>query len=323
MSGRRTLYVTAPGTVVQCDRRALRIRRPDGEAVHAPLGTIGRLVVWAGVVLTTPALFRLARAGVDVALVSSRGRYVAAVTPPLAGSAVLRIAQVQRHLDAAFCVAFARRLVADKCAAQSHLLRQARERGASGALLEAARAIDTGADDATRAETLDIVRGHEGAASRAYFRAWAELLRPPWRFEGRNRRPPRDPVNALLSLGYTMLTHELRADLEARGLDPRLGFLHGVRAGRPALALDLIEPWRAPAVDRLVATVLNRRAMKPGDFEPVNGGVLLSPSALTRFFDHYERHLGPRASDAERPGLRHRMSAWLDGVERRILEGDP
>lgn len=320
---RQTLYLTEPGLMLRRSKGALVLSREGRRIKSIAPHLVGRVMLWRGAAVTTPALRLLLNHGVDVALFE-RGRYVGAVSPPLSAGVVLRIAQVARFLDGGFALGEARRLVRDKCQGQAELLRRMRSRGGPADLSAVIRALDRSAGDAMTAPALDSLRGIEGSAARVWFEAFASLIPAPFAFVGRNRRPPRDPVNALLSLGYMLLTHEVHADVQARGLDPRLGFFHALRAGRPALALDLIEPWRAPFVDRLVLTVLRRRQFAPTDFRVEARGevdaVMMKPDSLRRFVDAFEQHMGPREG-GEGSSRRVLLAAWIDGFEARLMDG--
>lgn len=313
----RTLYVTTVGSLVRRDNRALVVEREGTVLAREPLDGLGRVLVWGGVEVTTAALRLLLREGIRVALLTQRGRYVGSVAGPLDGAVATRLAQTRRYADPAFALDFARAVVRDKLHAQVHLLREARKRGGPDAVKDAAAEIERRLPDVDAAADLDAVRGLEGIAARTYFAALATLLPAPFTFDGRNRRPPRDPVNALLSLGYVLLGHEVAGDLEARGFDPRLGFLHTLRAGRPALALDVLEPWRPPAVDRLVLTLLRRRVIRTEHFRAEGGGILLTPTGLRLFLEAYDQHLG-RPEDPT--SLRRRIAAHADHVEARLLD---
>jgi CRISPR-associated protein Cas1 len=141
-------------------------------------------------------------------------------------------------------------------------------------------------------EAIDSLRGLEGSGSAAYFGAFNRLLRnPAFAFTTRQRRPPKDPVNALLSLGYALLRHDLQSAVNLVGFDPYLGFLHTQRYGRPSLALDLMEEFRPLVVDAVVLSCLNRQLLKPEDFvaEPLSGAVSLTPEGLKSFLRLYEQ----------------------------------
>jgi len=152
-------------------------------------------------------------------------------------------------------------------------------------LTRAIRRVDEEAD-------MESLRGLEGTGTRAYFRVLRGALRQEWSFEKRTRRPPGDPINALLSLGYTLLTQNMMTALEVVGLDPYDGFFHADKYGRPALALDLIEEFRSIVVDSVILTVVNKRMLTPNDFRPgPEGGVVLSRSGLRVFLAQYSARL--------------------------------
>jgi len=146
---------------------------------------------------------------------------------------------------------------------------------------------------ADAADVIESLLGIEGSAARAYFAAYQSLFEPAWQFAGRNRRPPRDPINALLSLGYTLLSVNLVAALEVVGLDPYLGYFHADDYGRPALALDLEEEFRAPVVDSLVYSLVRHDQIAPDDFTGGSRGgeVWLKEAALRKFIGQYNRKL--------------------------------
>lgn len=324
----RTLYLTEPGLMLRRSKEALVIEREGVRIKSISPRLVGRVLLWRGAGLTTPALRLLLEHGIDVAFFS-RGRYLGAVTPPLSTGVVLRLAQARRYFDPVFSLEIARSLIRDKCQGQVDLLRDVRARGGSPALTPAIESLEAVTETVMGASDFDRLRGIEGAAARTWFEAFASLVPPPLTFSGRSRRPPRDPVNAMLSLGYMLLTHEVNADVQARGFDPRLGFFHTLRAGRPALALDLIEPWRSPLIDRMVLTLLRRRQFAAEDFrEELRAGderpaVLMTPDALRRFLDAYELHMGSHDLDGQeqRPSRRRLLAAWIDGFEARLTSG--
>lgn len=316
----RTLYVTQPGTLLRLDNQALVVEQVERPPQRVLLGELHRIVAWGGVSLSTPLLRALGRRGIDVALLTQSGRYTAAVIGSPGAGLASRLAQFRRALDAGASLNLARGIVADKLASAAALMRGVRKRAGPDALLTCIRTLDDAGERVGATPDLDALRGIEGAAARAYFDHFGLLVPEPFTFTGRNRQPPRDPINALLSFGYTLLANEVRGDLEARGLDPRLGFLHAVRPGRPALALDLMEPWRAPVVDRLVLTLVRRRVLAPGDFERRGEACLLDDRGRRVFLDAWEAHLGDHESQT---ALRRRIAAFVDGFEDRLLAGEP
>ena len=142
-------------------------------------------------------------------------------------------------------------------------------------------------------------------------------------FPGRKRRPATDPANSLLSLGYVMVGNELGSLLEARGFDPAIGFLHGVRYGRKSLALDIVEPFRQPVVDRLTLRLLNLGQLKPGDFEGGEQGLRLHPEALKRYFELYDEQLRSPSEGEGSPTWRDRLKHQVDVLREMVMAGEP
>ena len=285
-----TLYVQTEGAYLRRDGLNVVVEVERTERLRVPLHLLGGVAVF-GQVSVSPALMGgLAEAGVVTAFFGMNGRFLARVEGPISGNVLLRREQYRVMDDAEACTRIARGMVAAKALNQRGLLQRAlRDHGP--ALTEPARdavaaVVDRMQDIARRAlhETdLDRLRGREGEAAALYFSVFGHALRVPdaaLAFQGRSRRPPMDPVNALLSFLYTLLVHDCRGALEGVGLDPAAGFLHRLRPGRPSLALDLMEELRAPLADRLALSMLNRRELGIADFRVVeNGAVLLTDEA--------------------------------------------
>jgi CRISPR-associated protein Cas1 len=277
-----TLYVTLPDAFLRLDNDTLRVEVERESRLQVPLHHLTSVVCLGNVGFTTPLAHRLAEDGIALVLLDANGRFKARLEGPVAGNILLRQAQHAKAADAAFALDTARACVAGKIKnARQVLLRGARESKQSDEAAQLAR----GADDLAaalrglpQAATLDEVRGVEGDAARRYFERMTLLVRPDareaFRMDGRTRRPPRDRFNALLSFLYSMWMNDCRSACEAAGLDPQLGFLHAVRPGRAALALDLMEEFRAQA-DRLALTLINRGQLAARDFAEREGGAVL------------------------------------------------
>jgi CRISP-associated protein Cas1 len=281
-----TLYATTPGTSLHLDGDALRIARPDKPGRHLiPLVRVQDIVAWNGVGLSSDLMHRCAEDGRSITWVTRNGRFLARISGPSTGNPQLRLAQYRAHDDPAKRLTLAKTFIAGKLHNYRQLiLRSARD--ATGARQQrlrdiAARHVDALADlrDAT---DLNHALGVEGRAARDYFQALDQLA--PGVSVGRSRRPPRDPVNCLLSFGYGMLRVAVHGALEQVGLDPYLGFLHGVRPGKPSLALDLMEELRPLLVDRLVLTLTNRGQITARHSETLPGGAVQLTDTGRRFF---------------------------------------
>ena len=282
-----TLYVTLEGAWLRLDNDTLRVEVEREARLRVPLHHLSAVVCFGHVGLSAPLMHRLADEGIALVLLDDNGRYKARLEGAMSGNVLLRQGQFQRLADATFTLDMARACVAGKI----KNCRQVLQRGAREAKSEQeAAALTRLADDLAAslralpaADSLDALRGVEGEAARQYFSGLNLLVRPDQRaaftMDGRTRRPPRDRFNALLSFLYARWMNDCRSALEAAGLDPQAGFLHALRPGRAALALDLMEEFR-PWADRLALTLINRSQLNTHDFAVREGGaVTLAPDA--------------------------------------------
>lgn len=282
MELQNTLYVTLPDSWLRLDNDTLRVEVEKETRLRVPLHHLQAVVCFGHVGLSAPLMHRLADAGIALVLLDSNGRFKARLEGGVSGNVLLRQAQYRAALDAAGTLALARGIVAGKLKNQRQvLLRGAREAKLPDdetRLTRAALDLAASLRALPGAGTLDSVRGVEGEAARTYFAALNLLVRPDLRgtfsMDGRSRRPPRDRMNALLSFFYSMWMNDCRSACEAAGLDPQVGFLHALRPGRAALALDLMEEFR-PFADRLALTLINRAQVSAGDFVEREGGAVL------------------------------------------------
>lgn len=282
-----TLYITTPETYLRLDNDTLRVEVERETRLRVPLHHLTAVVCFGHINLSAPLMHRLADEGIALVLLNDSGRFKARLEGAVSGNVLLRQAQFQRAADPVFALDMARACVAGKI----KNTRQVLQRGAREAKTEdEAKALTRLADDLAaslralpEAANLDSLRGVEGEAARQYFGGLNLLVRADqreaFRMDGRTRRPPRDRFNAMLSFLYAMWMNDCRSALEAAGLDPQVGFLHALRPGRAALALDLMEEFR-PWADRLALTLINRGQLSAGDFSMrEGGGVSLEPDA--------------------------------------------
>jgi CRISPR-associated protein Cas1 len=250
---------------------------------------VDQLILAGNVNLSTPLLKHLLRYDVEVILLNSYGKYEGRFTAELSKNSVLRLRQYERSKEDVFRLQVAKIMVSGKVQnMRAFLMRGNRTRGSAGleASIQRLRALLPTVDHATSIEAL---LGLEGAASRAYFQGFAELIGKDvaFDFQKRTRRPPRDPVNALLSLGYTLLCSDCITATQIAGLDPYVGFYHIPVHGRPALALDLMEEFRVLLVDSVVLTLINKGSVRPNDFEEKYGGWFLTERGREKFYAAY------------------------------------
>jgi len=309
-----TLYVTEPGSRIEKEYERLLVTREDEVMLSVPLTQVTEVVLTGGVGVTTPALLSLLDHGTGLTLISSAGRLRGRLIAAEAHNLPLRHKQYARSSDARFCLEISRAIVVGKLKNLRTMARRMTRDlgtqisdGGSGNENPSSEIrnpkppkegdseierINAALAQAAGARDLAELRGLEGSGSRAYFAILRAALRPELSFEKRTRRPPGDPANALLSLAYTLLTQALFTACEVAGLDAYDGFFHADKYGRPALALDLVEEFRAIVADSVVLTVVNNRMLTADDFEKSDeGGVRLSRRGLRVFVAQFGRRL--------------------------------
>lgn len=311
-----TLYVMTQGALLSLDHDTLKVKVEKQVKLQVPLVHLGGICCFGRVTPTVGLIHRCALDGLVIEFFDPHGRFRARMTGPVSGNVLLRREQHAALSDAARCLAIARSMVAGKIQnARQLLLRARREADAketTSPLDVPARALADALPKAGTAQDLDKLRGIEGDAARTYFGAFSQMIREDreaFAISGRNRRPPRDRTNALLSFLYALLVNDCASAAEGVGLDPQVGFLHALRSGRPALALDLMEELRPVLADRLVLTLINRRQIAAGDFEERPGGaVLLAEKARKAVVVAYQKR---KQDEVQHPVLDQKMPLGL------------
>ncbi|MCC6728988.1 MAG: type I-C CRISPR-associated endonuclease Cas1 [Chthonomonadales bacterium] len=320
-----TLFVLTPGAYARLDGDTVRVEAQGERLLQAPLLHLGSLVFFGGATPSAPLMERCARDGRGITFLDGAGRFQARVVGPTGGNVLLRTAQYEAGADAGRCADVARAMVAAKLRnGRSLLLRGARDcRSEEGreALREACSSMAVLLTALPGADSLEVVRGVEGQAAALYFAVLGHVIsRPPaeFAFRARTRRPPRDRVNALLSFLYAILTSDCVGAAEGVGLDPQVGFLHAIRPGRPSLALDLMEEFRAPLVDRVVLGLINRRQVRPEHFEERPGGsVMMTDDGRRLVLRAYQEH---KQEEVVHPFLKERAPVGLlPHLQARLL----
>ncbi|MDG4550456.1 MAG: CRISPR-associated endonuclease Cas1 [Candidatus Contendobacter sp.] len=316
-----TLYLDRRGLSVRLDGKRLVIEEPDARPRGVPLALVERAVIQGWVQFDSGVLAALAEQGSAVVCLSARhSRRTAILLGPGHGDARRRLGQYQLALDPAARLPLARALVAGKLRAQLRLLEAAlAQRPEVRKPLHDGVATIRGLLPALAvAADRDTVLGLEGAGAAAHYAALAALFPPALNFAGRNRRPPRDPVNACLSLGYTLLHFEAVRAAHGAGLDPLLGFYHEPAYGRESLACDLIEPLR-PRLDGWVWELFRTRRLRVEDFVLDKGACLLAKAGRQTFYAGYEAWVPPLRRYLRRES--YRLANGLSGRAPPLAEG--
>lgn len=312
-----TLFVTTQGTYLSKEGECVQVRVDGVNKAVIPIHTLGGIVCFGNVLCSPFLLGHCAEHGVAVSFLTEHGRFLARVQGPVSGNVLLRREQYRWADDPERSAAMARSLLTGKLAnARNVLLRAARDHGDDGRdeplRAAALRLIDCLRRLERPALSLDEIRGIEGEAGAIYFGAFNALITSDdeaFRFKGRNRRPPLDPTNCLLSFLYTLLLHDIRAAIECVGLDPAVGFLHRDRPGRPGLALDILEEFRAVMADRLALSLINLGQVKAKGFETSeSGAVLMEDGTRKEVILAYQKR---KQEEVEHPFLQEKMPVGL------------
>ena len=292
-----TLYVSTQGSYLHRDGECVVVEVERQEKLRAPIHMLSSIVGFGNVACSPHLLGFCAESGVTISFLSENGRYWASVTGPVSGNVLLRRAQYRASENPAFCVPIVRALVAGKVANSRTVLQRAlRDHGGKSDMSRVENAVAWLSNRLRVLEitnTVDELRGIEGEAARTYFGCFNDLIvaqREDFTFRERSRRPPLDPVNALLSFLYTLLVHDVRGACESVGLDPQVGFLHRDRPGRPSLALDLMEELRAPVADRLALSLINLRQVAGKGFrKDAAGGITMDDDTRKSVLIAYQK----------------------------------
>jgi len=302
------LHVVAQqdGTRIGVAGLTLKVTGKDGAETHKiPLANLESLAIIGAVQLSTQALCALADHHIPVAFMTGAGRLVAMVDPLDAVSADIRHAQVLGFDQPPRCLELARALIGAKIINQRVLL----QRNHSAVTETMMQDLLTQADAARTAADLDALRGHEGQAAALYFGQFAGMVKTPLANEfdanGRQRRPPPDPINSVLSFGYTMLTHECVSALRLARLEPTLGGFHVCRPGRPGLALDLMEPFRPLIADSVAVAAFNRGELTEGHFLRTAAGCAMTDAGRRAFFGAWGRRMD---TEVTHPAFGYKLS---------------
>lgn len=269
------------------------VRKGDKTLHELPVFKLEQIVTYGNVHLTPAVIAHCLRQGIEVAFFSSTGKFRGRLQPEFTKNSVVRHQQYKRSADPQFCLKMAATIVSGKVRNMIAMVKQQRRlrEGGRSPVADLERVLVK----VPTAQTLEQLNGYEGTAAAAYFRVFRAALKYELGFATREYHPPKDPVNALLSLGYTLLYNDVCGAVNLVGLDPYMGFFHQPKHGHACLASDLMEEHRCVLVDRLVLTALNLQTIKAGDFERQdNERMTLKPEALKRFFGLYAQAAGER-----------------------------
>lgn len=277
------LYVTQPDAVLNKNYEAFTValKQEDGtwKKQNIPAQTVDQVVLMGNPQITGDALTYALELGMPVHYLSSFGKHLGAALPGYSRNGQLRLAQYSTYMNELQRLELVKAIVAGKIHNQYAVLYRHGLRDNPLKLRE---------KQVKEQKTLDAVRGIEGKAAQEYFGNWQEMLGNKWIFPGRHRRPPTDPVNALLGFAYGLLRVQVTAAVHLAGLDPYVGYLHEATRGQPAMVLDLMEEFRPLIADNLILSVLKRQQIQPGDFAESLGAYRLEEKGRKQFIEAWE-----------------------------------
>ena len=287
-----TIYITQDDAFIGKTDERLQVKAQKQTILDVPLIKIDGVVVLGRANISPAAIMELLQRNIPLSFLTGTGRYLGRLEPELTKNIFVRSAQWQAAGESEQALHVVRGFIRGKLKNYRNALLR-REREASELDLQASiTRIEQAIACLDKTTTVDSLRGFEGAGSAAYFGVFNQLIRAKdFEFEARRRRPPTDPVNALLSFGYALLRHDVQGAVNIVGFDPYLGYLHVQRYGRPGLALDLMEEFRPLVVDAMVLSTINRRSLAISDFtsEPLSRAVSLSDEGRRTFLRLYEQ----------------------------------
>lgn len=304
-----TLYISQEGSYVRKEGERIKVLRQDIVLIDIPMIKVEQLVLFGPIQISTQALLSLLEKGVDVCFLTKYGAFRGKIQPKYSKNSIIRKAQYEAYFDLCKKTKLAKSFVYGKLANMRTLLRRIQRQIFSSQIEETCKRITKAINGIKCSNSIDEIRGFEGEGSAAYFRAFKEMIKTEKiKFRGRFKRPPLDPVNSLLSLGYTLLLNDILSACEIVGLDPYIGYLHAHKYGKPALALDLMEEWRPVMIDSLVISLLNKRVIKNDDFIYELGNYCkIKDRARRKFFKSYE---DKKRTEIKHPIFKYRTTYW-------------
>ena len=322
------VYLIEQDSLLRKAGQRLIVAKNDEDLLEIECVKVDTVFLFGHINVTAQVLAQTLSHKIKLMLLTQGGRLKSQIAPPLPKNSSLCLAQYQAGQDEAAALALAKTIAAGKIANSRRFLDQLRRNKPEA---DCAEFVDRLSDDLAQVRnvhTFASLQEREEDSARAYFKGLALACTRDLSFTGRKRRPPPDPVNALLSLGYTLVSAEIRSALDAMGFDSCTSVFHQLRYGRPSLVLDLLEEFRVDAVDRLVLDLVNRSVLTPKHFcdDPEDQGVCLTPGGMKIFFAAYEKHMEseiPCQEPVGRTTLRKAFCFQADCLAKALVDGQP
>lgn len=316
------LYVKEQGAMIQKSGERILVTKNHQQLLDIPVLHVDNIAIIGNVQISTQVLHLLMDKGIDVSYFSNSGKYLGHTAAEASKNIFLRFEQYRFYLDEERRLEMAKCITRNKIQNQIAVIQKHRWNGEydwKKDISTMEQMIATIPEKGTSNELLGI----EGMCSNIYFGAFAHMITGDIPFTGRNRRPPKDPVNVILSLAYTLLTKEVCNALDAESFEPYLGFLHGIRYGRKSLALDMVEEFRQPIVDRLVIMLFNKRMLNKYDFSvEENGRIVLNEDGFRKFCSEYEGWMTGKNSSSGEDSFRNIIRDQIADLKKAVRENE-
>lgn len=317
------LYIKEQGAYLEKRGERIIVKKNRQTLLDIPVANVENIAMIGNVQVTMQLLQELMRHGIDVSYFTFGGKYLGHTSAESSRNIFLRLSQYQFYQDMGGRLAMARSIVRNKISNQIRLIKQYSRYGTEHDWKEVEVSLCRYQESLETRETIQQIMGVEGICSQIYFKAYGKMFKCHFRFEGRNRRPPRDPINVILSLGYTFLTREVSLALETESFEMYLGFLHGLRYGRKSLPLDIVEEFRQPIIDRLALRLFNKGMLGEYDFEVEEDAVRLTEEGFDKFCREFERWMTDKMFSDNEMGFRSRIKAQAAILKQAIQKKTP
>jgi len=285
------LYVTEPGTIIRMSEGQVVIETKNGLRKFIPIETLENVILFGSTHITTDTLITFLTKGINITYLSHSGKFFGRTESTKHINILRQRSQFKLGENKEFSLQLTKRILFSKINNQKVLLRRYNRHRNIKSVQENINYMDIIQTKLINSDNIEQILGYEGIASRIYFKSLGQLVNNNFKFYSRSKMPPRDPFNAMLSLGYTLLLYEIYTALTAKGLNPYAGFIHKDKLGHPALASDMIEEWRPVIVDSLVMKIVQNNELLTSDFYKEGDAVLLSKEALKKFILIFEKKM--------------------------------
>jgi len=318
-----TIYLSEQGALIRKVSRRIVVEKEKQVLLDIPIIKIDRLFVFGNVQVTTQAMALLLDHGIDVNYFTSRGRLRGKLNSSISKNIFLRLAQYERWSDEEYKCRLCRNIVEAKLKNMKYMIKRYLSNYPEKDFARSLETIEKGLKSLDKKDDTAGLIGIEGSSSGAYFTAFSQMFRKDLHFKKRAKHPSTDPVNALLSLGYVMITNEIASHLEGLAFDPFLGFLHGIKYGRKSLALDMVEEFRQPLIDTFTLKLANLEIFTEKDFKQMpDAGLYLNDEKFKEYLTLYENKLNERVISREHDAKSWRELFHYQGrqLEKSILD---